>query len=137
MLDQEIVEEVLKKYGLTLEQVIGAKQKTPKAEQDWIYLIHHMHPPKKASAMETLHHCFMFEKKSLKGKQYEQMHIKDDKIFKHGLMVDDTKEAPEVVYDHLNNSFRVALEKINKKEYAVITGPIKLSKVRWSEQDRS
>ena len=39
------------------------------AEQDWIYLIHHMHQPDKEEDMEILHHCIMFEKKNLKGRK--------------------------------------------------------------------
>lgn len=136
-IDEEIVKRVLGEYGLTLDQALGAKHKTPKAEQDWIYLIHHMHPPKKASEMETLHHCYMFDKKNLKGKKYEQMHVKDDKTFQHCLKIDDTEKAPEIVYDHLNNEFKVVVKEIDKEKYAVIIGPVKLSDVKWSEQDRS
>jgi len=139
ILDEKIVEEVLNSYGLTLTHIIGAKthkHKIPKAEQDWIYLIHHMHPPKKAEEMETLHHCYMFEKKNLKGKQYEQIHVKDEDVFQHAIKIKDPEKAPEVLYDHLNNSFKVVVKEIEKKKYAIMTGPLKLSKVKWSDQDR-
>jgi hypothetical protein len=135
-IDEEIINRVLKEYGLSLEDVIGSKHKTPKAEQDWIYLIHHMHPPKKAEDMETLHHCYMFEKKNLKGKKYEQMHVKDDQVFQHCLKIDKPEKAPGITYDHLNNGFKVVVKEINKNKYAVITGPVKLSDIRWSDQDR-
>jgi len=120
-----------------LEELIEeSKHKTPKAEQDWIYLIHHMHPPKKASEMETLHHCWLYSKKKLKGKRYEQIHVKDGEVFQHVLKIDKIENAPEVVYDHLNNNFKIVAKDIGKGKYAVITGPVSLKKTKWSEQDR-
>ena len=112
------------------------KLKKNPAEADWIYLIHHFHPPKKAEDMEILHHCFMYEKKSLKGIEYEQMHVKDGKVFQHALKLEDVDSAPEVVFDHLNNAFKIVTKEIKGKKYAIITGPIKLTDVKWSGQDR-
>lgn len=137
-IDKMKVEEVLAAHGLSFDDVINAgKHKTPKAEQDWIYLIHHMHPPEKESQMETLHHCFMFEKKGLKGKKYIQKHKKDGKVFQHLLDVKDVEQAPKEVYDHLNNAFKVVVKEIEKNKYAVITGPVSLKKTKWSDQDRN
>jgi AAA+ ATPase superfamily predicted ATPase len=136
-IDKNVVEQTLQQYGITLEELLyAAKHKTPKAEQDWIYLIHHLHQPKKAADMETVHHCFMYEKKNLKGKEHEQMHVKDGKVFQHCLKIDNLDEAPEIVYDHLNNAFKVSIREINKEKYAVITGPTKLSDIKWSDQDK-
>ncbi|KKL05559.1 hypothetical protein LCGC14_2604800, partial [marine sediment metagenome] len=99
-------------------------------------LTHHMHPPKKASEMETVHHCIMHEKKSEKGKNWEQKHVKDGKIFQHVLDSDKLDEIPEIVFDHLNNQFKVKVMKINKIEYAVLDGMVSLKKTKWSDQDR-
>ena len=135
-IDENKVVEVLASHGLSLEQVTGAKHKIPQAEQDWIYLIHHFHPPKKAEDMESVHHCFMLEKKNMKGKKYEQMHVKEGKIFQHCLRVDNIEKAPKVVYDHLNNEFKIVIKEINKTKYAVISKPSKISNIKWSEQDK-
>jgi hypothetical protein len=137
LLDENVVREVLGRYNFTLEELLEvSKHKKPKAEQDWIYLTHHMHPPAKASEMETLHHCVMWEKKNEKGDSYEQFHIKEDKVFQHALKVKDVEKSPEVVYDHLNNAFKVKVVEIGKEKYALMTGPVKLSDIKWSDQDR-
>ena len=116
---------------------MAKKHKVPKAEQDWVYLIHHFHPPKKAEDMETLHHCFMHEKKNLKGKKYTQMHVKDGNVFQHVLKkIKDVDTAPKSLFDHLNNEFKVVVKEIENKKWAVITGPIKLADIKWSMQDR-
>ncbi len=130
--DEEKINNFLAQYGLTLS---GAHKK-PKAEQDWIYLTHHMHPPKKAAEMETLHHCVMWEKKSEKGETWEQKHIKDGKVFQHVLDVKDPKSVPDIVYDHLNNAFKVKLMEIGKVEYAILDGLKKVDKTKWSDQDK-
>lgn len=111
-------------------------EQIPKAEQDWVYLIHHFHPPERAEDMEELHHCIMFEKKSEKGVLYEQKHIKDGKIYQHVLDIEDLEEAPEIVYDHLNNGFKIVKKEIDNIKYAVIDGPIKLKDVKWADQDK-
>lgn len=135
-IDEEIVKKVLLEHGLLLEQIIGAKKhKTPLAEQDWIYLTHHMHPPKKASEMETLHHCVMWEKKNEKGKSWEQAHVKDGNVFQHALVTKDLKEIPSIVYDHLNNQFKTKAAEINKKEYVILSGLKSIKKTKWSDQD--
>ena len=134
-IDIEIVERVLNEYGSSLEKLLG-KHKVPIAEQDWIYLTHHMHPPEKASQMETLHHCVMHEKKGEKGKNWEQKHVKDGNIFQHIMDAKDPKEVPSIVYDHLNNQFKVKVVEINKKEYAILNGLKSIQKTKWSDQDK-
>ena len=120
-----------------LEELLEeARHKTPKAEQDWIYLIHHMHPPKKASDMEIVHHCYLYSQKKLRGTRYEQMHVKDGSLFQHALNIKDMEKAPEVVYDHLNNGFKIDVREIHKRKYAIINGPVSLKKTKWSDQDR-
>ncbi len=106
------------------------------AEQDFIYLIHHIHSPKKAKEMEVLHHCIMHEKKGMKGKKYKQKHVKDGKVFLHVLVVKDAEKAPKVVYDHLNNGFKIKIIEIDKVEYAVIYGLVNVKKTKWSNQDK-
>jgi len=115
---------------------LAKKHKVPKAEQDWIYLIHHFHQPKKAEDMETVHHCFMWTKKNLKGIKYEQIHVKEGKVFQHVLKTKDLESAPKIVFDHLNNAFTVVVKEIKNKKYAVITGPVKIKDIKWSEQDK-
>lgn len=135
-IDEEIVKKVLLEHGLLLEQIIGVKKhKAPLAEQDWIYLTHHMHPPKKASEMETLHHCVMWEKKNEKGMSWKQMHVKDGNVFQHALVTKDLKEIPSIVYDHLNNQFKAKTVKIDKKEYVILFGLKNVKKTKWSDQD--
>jgi len=110
--------------------------KIPKAEQDWIYLIHHMHPPKKEGDMEEIHHCVLFEEKNEKGKKHEQKHIRDGIVFQHVLDIKNLEEAPRVVYDHLDNAFKVVVKEVNGERYAVITEPVKLGDIKWSDQDK-
>ncbi len=123
---------------LVKESLIESKvhNHVDKAEQDWIYLIHHMHSPSKSSEMEEVHHCTMFDKKNEKGDQYKQKHVKEGKIFQHVLEIENLEEAPEIIYDHLNNGFKVVIREIGKKKYAVISGPIKIKDIKWSDQDR-
>lgn len=137
VIDEQEVRLFLANYGISLEDVLerAKKHKVPVAEQDFVYLIHHFHPPKKASDMEEVHHCIMFEKKNMKGEQYEQMHVKDSKVFWHALDIKDVEQAPEVVYDHLNNGFKIKIMEINKKSYAVIYGLVNTKKTKWSDQD--
>lgn len=139
MIEKNTVIGILAEYGLTLEDVgylFGMAVKKPKAEQDWIYLTHHMHQPDKESEMETLHHCDMFEKKGEKGKKYSQKHVKDGKVFQHVLDLKNVEVAPEVVYDHLNNGFRVKVDEIDGKRYAILNGLVSVKTTKWSDQDK-
>jgi len=94
---------------------------------EWVYLIHHMHVPKKASDMETLHHCVLFGERNLGGEKYQQYHLL------HAIQVDDTDNPPKVVYDHLNNKFKIIKKIINNKIHYIITKPIKI--IAWSGDD--
>lgn len=118
------------------ERLLGKRHKVPVAEQDFIYLIHHFHSPKKAEDMESVHHCIMHEKKGMKGKNYKQKHVKDGKIFWHVLDIKDVEEAPKVVYDHLNNGFKIKIMEIDKIKYAVIYGLVRVKDTKWSNQDK-
>jgi hypothetical protein len=141
-LDKEKIEKILAEYGFTFEDVITAEKKKhvkkPTAEQDWIYLIHHMHQPKKEEDMETLHHCFLFEKKGMKGRKFSQRHVKDGKVFQHVLDIKEKEVdgAPKIVYDHLNNGFKIKIMEINKKKWVILTGMVSLKDTKWSDQDR-
>jgi len=46
------------------------------------------------------------------------------------------EEAPEVVYDHLNNGFKVKIMTIDKKKYAVLVGLVNVKKTKWSDMDK-
>lgn len=115
---------------------LAKKHKVPKAEQEYIYLIHHLHPPEKAEDMETVHHCLLHQKKNGKGPKWEQMHVKDGKVFWHALKVKDVDKVPETIYDHLNNGFKIKIMEIDKINYAVIYGLVSIKKTKWSDQDR-
>jgi hypothetical protein len=112
-----------------------AHSKVDNAEADWVYLIHHFHP-EPGKKIEILHHCYLYSEKNLKGKEYEQEHVKDGKVTQHTLKMKDLTMAPDLVYDHLNNAFKVKIDFIGKKPYAILTGPPKLKDVKWSAQDR-
>ncbi len=139
MLEENVVVDILAKYGLTIHDVnyfFGSVTEKPKAEQDWIYLIHHMHQPEKESEMETLHHCDLFENKSMKGKKYKQKHVKDKRVFQHVLDLKIVEETPKVVYDHLNNGFKVKVDEIDGKKYAILNGLVSVKTTKWSDIDR-
>ncbi len=91
-------------------------------EKDWLYLLHHMHANQEdVTKIEILHHCDMFSKKGMEGDVFIQKHIKKGKkTFVHGIQIDDVKEVPEVLYDHLDNKFEIKTKSIDGKKYAVI-----------------
>jgi hypothetical protein len=141
MADTNYINELFTRAELVLgkkKQIHKKERKKPIAEQDWIYLIHHIHPPEKEEDMETLHHCVLFEKKNLKGKKFSQKHVKDGKVFQHALDVKESEveNAPDTVYCHLNNSYKIRVKEIDGKKYAVFTGMVSLKKTKWSDQDR-
>jgi len=137
-LDEKKLNEVLEYYGFTLKDILGKATKVPKAEQDWVYLIHHFHQPDNFEDMEILHHCELYDKKGLKGKGYQQKHIKDGKVIQHILDIKENKldTAPEIVYDHLNNGFKVKIMEIDGHKYAVLNGLVSVKDTKWSGQDR-
>jgi len=133
---QENIKNLLKEHKYDFDILNIEEAEKLLAEQDWIYLIHHMHQPKKESEMEILHHCELYEKKDMKGIKFQQKHIKDGKIFQHVLDIEDISKMPKIVYDHLNNGFKVKIKEINKIEYAVLWGLASVKKTKWSDQDK-
>jgi len=101
----------------------GHKHKIPEAEQDWIYMIHHMHKSDDPNDIEFLHHCPMFIEKDEKGKFFKTKHVEEKKVLYHVLDIKDLEKAPTFVFDHLNNKFPIEIEKLGKEEYAVIKKP--------------
>jgi len=118
---KKMVSESLKNYLLET----GHKHKIPEAEEDWIYMIHHMHKPDDIDDMEFLHHCPMFLEKDEKGKSFKTKHVEDKKILYHVLDIKDLKKAPDFVLDHLNNKYPIEIQKLGKEECAVIMKPEK------------
>lgn len=113
------------------------RAKKPLAEQDYIYLLHHIHAPKKAEDMEELHHCQLYEKKNMKGTEFYQKHVKDGKIFWHAIDTEKAEDVPHIIYCHLNNEYKVKVKTIDNEDYAIITGMVSLKDTKWSEQDRN
>ncbi len=132
--NQNRLEDVL----VRAENILLAGKK-PVAEQDWIYLIHHLHQADDFKDVEIVHHCELYEKKGLKGKKYYQKHVKDKKLIQHVLDIKKNKldKAPKVVYDHLNNGFKVKILAIEKEKYAVLNGLVNVKKTKWSDQDKA
>lgn len=113
------------------ELTTDIKAKAPPGGLDFIYLIHHFHNPKKEADIEEVHHCIMHEKKGMKGEKYNQRHIADGKIFWHALDI-KIEDAPDVVYDHLDNGFKIKIMKFKDVESAVIYELVNPKKTRWS-----
>jgi len=145
-IDEQEVRLFLANYGVSLEDVLEqAKKKKPhpkpKEEQDWIYLIHHMHTPEKGEGMEELHHCHFWDNKKMKGIWYEQRHVREGKIFHHVVDLKASKlksieDVPDTLYCHLNNAYKIRVNEIEGKEYAEFTGMVSLKKTKWSDQDK-
>lgn len=133
----EVIERANEALGKK-KQVHRKKVKKPKPEQDWVYLLHHMHPPESEDKMEILHHCQLFEKKGMKGKKFNQRHVKDDKVFQHALDIKEKEvdDAPKIVYCHLNNEYKISVKEINDKKWAIFTGMTSLKDTKWSDQDK-
>ena len=81
-----------------------------------------MHQSKENIEIEVIHHCTLFEKKDMKGNEYSQKHIKEDKTICHVLDVIDVDSVPDIVYDHLDAVFKIEKRRINDKKYAIISG---------------
>jgi len=115
----KLVSESLKNYLLEASH----KHKIPEAEEDWIYMIHHMHKPDSPEDMEFLHHCPMFVEKDEKGDFFKTKHVEYKRVLYHVLDIKDLEKAPDFVLDHLNNKYSIEIEKLGKEEYAVIHKP--------------
>ena len=97
----------------------------PEEEEDWIYMIHHMHKPDNPEDMEVLHHCILWTEKDEKGDSFEIKHVEEGKVLLHVLDTDISK-APEFVFDHLNNKYPIEVREVEDDEdveYAVINKP--------------
>ena len=91
-------------------------------KKDWLYLVHHMHPnSKNVLNIEELHHCVLFSEKGMNGDEYEQKHIKNGKKHVHVIDTDNVKSVPKVLYDHINNGFKITKKTIDDEKYAVLT----------------
>ena len=95
----------------------------------WVYMIHHMHNPEDPDDpedIEILHHCPMFAEKKMKGKKWQQIHVEVPKghgdVY-HAIESKDPHKVPELLYDHLDNEYKVIVKEVDGTEYAVIDGP--------------
>lgn len=116
-------------YKNLVKKKVKTTHFVPQTEKDWVYLIHHMHPGK---VIETLDHCFLFSDKNEKAKKHSQKHVVVGGQTFH--VVSD--DAPDILFDHLNNEFKIVTMELNGKEYRVIKGPVRLKEIKWSAQDR-
>ncbi len=97
--------------------------KVPEEEQDWIYMIHHMHKPDNPNKMEELHHCILWTEKNEKGDSFDIKHVEEKKLLLHVLDIKDVTKSPDFVFDHLNNKYPIEVREVDKVEYAVINKP--------------
>jgi hypothetical protein len=89
-------------------------EKKPDDELARLYLVHHMHHfgSGKDGVKHETHHCLLFEKKKMKGKEFEIIHkVFGDKVY-HCLK----NKFIGTLYDHAGNSFGVSKKLIEKKE---------------------
>lgn len=77
-----------------------------------LYLIHHMHHFKSGKTVDhVLHHCYLFSQKDMGGKRYNIVHeVHKNKVY-HCLSGD----YEGILYDHVNNSYKIIKKKINNK----------------------
>ncbi len=77
-----------------------------------IYLVHHMHHFGSGNkVMHELHHCFLFEKKNMKGKKYFIIH----KTYKNNIYHCISEKFEGILFDHANNKFNIMKKKIGNK----------------------
>ncbi|MCK4635069.1 MAG: hypothetical protein KAT37_04295 [Candidatus Aenigmarchaeota archaeon] len=84
-------------------------------QENWIYLLHHMHHRK--DGKHEIHHCFVLDEDDSK---YKIEHLKDGDELLHIVL----GNPPEVVLDHIGNSFLIETRAINGKEYKILVGPM-------------
>lgn len=130
----------MNKRNMRFREIATKKHSKPLEEQDWVYLLHHIHKPERNQNIEILHHCHFFDKKNMKGKIFYQKHVKDDRVFQHVIDLKKSKvkleDVPDTLYCHLNNAYKIRTKKIAGEKHAVFTGMVNLKKTKWSEQDR-
>lgn len=79
-------------------------------EYEKLYLLHHMHHFQSGKNIEhELHHCFLFEKKEMKGKKYLIIH----KVIKKELLHCIVGNFEGKLYDHANNVYLIRKKQIN------------------------
>jgi hypothetical protein len=82
-----------------------------------LYLIHHMHHFQSGKNIKhELHHCFLFARKSMKGKKYLIIH----KIAKKELLHCISGNFEGRLYDHANNAYIIVKKKIDGRGISAI-----------------
>ncbi|MFA6193832.1 MAG: hypothetical protein WC726_03170 [Parcubacteria group bacterium] len=82
-----------------------------------LYLIHHMHHFQSGKNIKhELHHCFLFARKSMKGKKYSIIH----KVAKKELLHCISGNFEGRLYDHANNVYKIINKNIDGKRISVI-----------------
>jgi hypothetical protein len=75
-----------------------------------LYLLHHMHHFQPGKNVEhELHHCFLFEKKNMKGKKFKIVHKK----IRNRLLHCVAGNFEGKLYDHASNAYIIRKRKIN------------------------
>ena len=86
-------------------------------DQKILYLVHHMHHFKRGESIQhEIHHCPLFSEKDMKGEKYRIKHL----LVKGKLFHILDKLFFGFLYDHLNNSFKIAIKKKKNKKYSVL-----------------
>lgn len=82
-----------------------------------LYLLHHMHHFRDGNKIShELHHCFLFNGKSMQGKRYSVTHkTNEDKLYH---CVSECLENK--LYDHAGNVYLIIKKKINGKRVSTI-----------------
>ena len=82
-----------------------------------LYLLHHMHHFRVGKNIEhELHHCFLFEKKNMKGGRHIIIH----KVIKGELLHCIVGKYEGKLYDHTNNVYEVISKNINGKRVSTL-----------------
>ncbi|MCX6702581.1 MAG: hypothetical protein NTW60_01805 [Candidatus Wolfebacteria bacterium] len=86
-------------------------------EQERLYLVHHMHHFKAGKGVKhDLHHCPLFAKAGMKGREFKiKHHLSEGKLLH---IIDGVFTG--VVYDHVNRKFIVKKIKIKNKDCFVL-----------------
>ena len=100
---------------LELKRKFSHKKADDKYEK--LYLLHHMHHFQSGKNIEhELHHCFLFEKKNMKGKKYSVYHRIIAKKILHCI----SGNFEGKLYDHANNAYGIISENINGKRISIV-----------------
>lgn len=86
--------------------------KKPDNKYEKVYLIHHMHHFGSTNRIaHELHHCFLFEKKNMKGRKYSVVHETHKGNIYHCV----SRGFEGVLFDHKNNMFNIRKRKIGRR----------------------